>query len=134
LVGCNTEHRLELNDSKESHSEDAPKTGSVSPQNVDQAIARLLQMMSRDEIKKVKEEREADMVEYHFTIGLWIRNNWLAKGSSLRSFFIQRGLYDRDKMSGIILVSFWRSVHGLPIKVDDQIAQSKTELNSTRQP
>lgn len=49
----------------------------------------------------------------HFSLGLWIRNNWgLWRGSRLQSYFFDNGIRHPDDMSGLILDCYWQHLHG----------------------
>jgi hypothetical protein len=65
---------------------------------------------------------ENGMADYHFGLGMWIRNNWgLWGGSRLSQYFNRLGIHHPDDMSGIILDSYWRKIHGKPIDLDGQV-------------
>lgn len=61
--------------------------------------------------------------EYHFTLGMWLRNNWgLWKGENeLTDYFNSIGIYHADDMSGIILHCYVKMIRGDEIKFEDQI-------------
>ncbi len=65
---------------------------------------------------------EDSMINFHFGLGMWIRNNWgLWRGSRLSKWFNERQIWHPDDMSGIILTSYWRRVHNQAIDMEDQI-------------
>lgn len=45
------------------------------PSNKKECFAQLDEMLSEADKKAIVEAE--DLIEFHFTIGLWIRNNWL---------------------------------------------------------
>lgn len=45
------------------------------PKTKEEAFALLDAMLSEEDKKALKEED--DLFDYHFTLGLWIRNNWI---------------------------------------------------------
>lgn len=51
---------------------------------------------------------ESEMIEYHFGLGMWMRNNWgLWRGKSrLLPFFEAKGITHPDEMSGYILDTY----------------------------
>lgn len=62
----------------------------------------------------------------HFSLGMWLRNNWgLWRGSRLSKYFNDLGVYHADDMSGIILTSYERYLKKEDIKLDEQIKFSK---------
>lgn len=62
----------------------------------------------------------------HFPLGMWIRNEWgLWKNSDLKKYFIDKGIYHPDDMSGIIFTSYYRYLNNKPIDLEDQIERNK---------
>jgi hypothetical protein len=98
--------------------------GEYIPKDLDDAIIQLDKLIG-DSIFKAKfkaynEEEISGM--YHFTLGLWIRNNWqLWNGSRLSKYFNEKGIYHPDDMSGIILDSYHRYLTGQEINLQQQI-------------
>ncbi len=48
------------------------------PRTVAEAFERLDKRLSEEEKKSIKEAK--DMIEFHFDLGMWIRNNWFFRG------------------------------------------------------
>ena len=72
--------------------------------------------------REIRESAKDETVRYHLGIGMGIRNEWgLWGGSELARWFNAKGVSHPDAMSGIILTSYWRRVHGLPLDVEGQI-------------
>jgi hypothetical protein len=91
------------------------------PRDLDDALIEMDRIMGssgRADVLKIKED---EMVAYHYSIGLWMRNNWLRHHSRLGQYFRQLGIYEYDDMSGIILNSYWRQLHGKPIDLNGQV-------------
>lgn len=96
--------------------------GAYIPADLDDCFAQLRKLLSADEIAKMRNGAEADMIDYHLSLGLWIRNSWVyPDGSRLRKWFNARGIFHPDDMSGIILDSWWRHLNARPIELDAQI-------------
>lgn len=57
---------------------------------------------------KISINSESDMIEYHFGLGMWMRNNWgLWSGKSrLLPIFETKGITHPDNMSGYILETY----------------------------
>jgi hypothetical protein len=92
------------------------------PKDLDDCFAQLKKMLSKEEVEKMKNGREDDMILYHHGLGMWLRNNWgLWKGSRLSKWFNGKGIQHPDDMSGIIFDSFWRHLNNKPIKLDEQV-------------
>jgi len=97
-------------------------TGVFIPENLDGCFTELETMLMPEFIRKIQDGKEADMIQYHMGLGMWIRNNWgLWKGLRLAKWFNTQGIEVPDDMSGIILTSFWRHLHGKPIQLDEQV-------------
>jgi hypothetical protein len=62
----------------------------------------------------------------HFSLGLWIRNNWqLWGGSRLSKYFNKMGIFHPDDMSEIILKSYDRYLLTNDLRLNEQIQQYK---------
>lgn len=98
-------------------------TGVYIPQDLENCFKELSKMLPAKEVEKIKSGPEKDMINYHFGLGTWMRNNWgLWSGSRLREYFNKLGLAHPDDMSSVILKSFWRHLHNKPLKVEEQVA------------
>ena len=83
-----------------------------------------LNAMFADSIKtKIKTLTEDEFSgKYHFSFGMWMRNNWgLWKGSRLSNYFNSLGVYHPEDMTGIIFDSFHRQLTGHEIKLPEQV-------------
>lgn len=64
----------------------------------------------------------------HFGFGMWMRNNWgLWRDSKLKHYFLDKGVYHPDNMSGIILTSYHRYLNNKPINLEGQIKKEKKD-------
>jgi hypothetical protein len=96
-------------------------TGVYIPIDLEDCFLELEKMLPPDFIERIKKKKESEMINYHLTLGVWIRNNWgLWKGSRLKDFFKKHDVRHPDDMSGIILTSFWRHLNGQPIDFEEQ--------------
>jgi len=92
------------------------------PKDLDDCFDRLKKILKPEELAEMKNGTEREMSQYHFGLGMWMRNNWgLWKGGRLAKWFNDKGIQHPDDMSGIILDSFWRHLHSKPIELDKQI-------------
>ena len=97
-------------------------TGVYIPKNLEECFLEFKRMLPPDVIKEFKKRDQGNVIRYHLTLGVWIRNNWgLWQGSCLVDYFNQRGIQHPDDMSGIILNSFWRYLNDRPIRLIDQV-------------
>ena len=92
------------------------------PKDLDDCIVQLKMLFSPEVIEEMRSSPEVDMNQYHFGLGLCMRNTWgLWIGSRLAKWFNTHGIEHPDDMSGIILTSFWRNINNKPIKLEEQI-------------
>lgn len=92
------------------------------PKDLEDCFVQLKKMLDPSEIENIKAGTEDDIIRYHFSLGMWMRNNWkLWGGSRLATWFNTQGIEHPDDMSGIILDSFWRHINQKPIKLDEQV-------------
>jgi TonB family protein len=56
---------------------------------------------------------ESELIQLHFTYGLWIRNNWLRGNQKpeLIEYFKAKGYVEPDGMSGTLIHELWRNLH-----------------------
>ena len=88
------------------------------PRTLAQCFIVLDKELPADTLQRMRTISEADMIEYHFGLGTWMRDSWgLWSGGPLYSYFRQMGLEHPDDMSGVILTSFWRHLHGKRLDV-----------------
>ena len=93
------------------------------PVNLEEAVEQL-KIIHHDSTKqKILAMTEDEfMAGSHMGLGMWMRNNWgLWKGKELADYFNSIGIYHPDDMSGIILTSYYRELHGQEWKIDEQV-------------
>jgi len=93
------------------------------PEDLEDSITETRKLFQcPDDIKVIMDYGESTMDLFHHSIGQWMRNNWgLWTGSRLSKWFNERGIEHADDMSGIILTSFWRRLHDVPLDLANQI-------------
>jgi len=92
------------------------------PKDLDECFVQLEKLLKPEDIEKLRGGTEKDMIQYHFSLGRWVRNNWGLWGRSrLAKWFNTQGIEHPDDMSGIIFDSFWRHLNNKPIKLDQQV-------------
>lgn len=87
------------------------------PKNLEECFVELEKIFTEEKLKEFKNTDE-DMVTvaYHFSLGMWIRNNWgLWDSSELEKYFNEMGMYHADDMSSFIITSFHRKLHNKEI-------------------
>jgi hypothetical protein len=86
-----------------------------------------LEALAADDIRSLMTMQEEDMCRFHHSMGQWIRNNWglWKKDTELYDLLHNMGLAHADDMSGLILTSFHRHLHGKPLALEVQVAYYK---------
>jgi len=107
----------------------------VVPKDLEDCFVHLHKLLDKELIEQMKTGTQDDMIQYHFGLGMWIRNNWgLWGGSRLSEWFNKKGITHPDDMSGIILDSFWKHLNNQPIDWEEKLKEEKTESNQELQP
>lgn len=81
------------------------------PQTKNEAFAQLDAMLSE---KDKSELTKGDAIEFHFSLGMWIRNNWIYKQNEedvnrlAKAFRVDFIIFDPDGLSGKIIESYQR--------------------------
>ena len=84
------------------------------PRNLEESFHVLDTLLPAKTVRVMRSlpDREA-MSEFHFGLGMWLRNNWgFWGGSRFQQYFIQRGVEHPDNMSGILLEYYYDYLHG----------------------
>lgn len=99
-------------------------TGEYIPRDLEDALRTLQARLDPRVLQYIRDSvpTAKDMSALHMSIGLGLRNEWgLWAGSRLAIYFNQIGIMHPDDMSGVLLTSLWRRVHGQPLRVDQQV-------------
>lgn len=74
-------------------------------------LDKLLPEVDREEMKALASRDE--MIKYHLTLGMWMRNNWgLWGGSRLQKYFTDKGVTHPESMSSVILYHYYDWLNG----------------------
>jgi hypothetical protein len=96
------------------------------PASLTEALDSLERRLSPPQLAFIRDSAGEDMGAFHMTLGLTLRNRWgLWAGSRLAQYFNSVGIYHPDDMSGIILTSLWRRLHGRPIDLARQVREAQ---------
>ena len=82
------------------------------PKTKKECFALLDEMLSEADKKAIVEAE--DLFEFHFTLGLWIRNNWLydrseeEQESLSKAFGVDMPFFEADDLSSEILEAYQR--------------------------
>jgi hypothetical protein len=87
------------------------------PKNIEECFLELNKLLSEEEIKQFKELKSKDEAfNYHFSIGMWMRNNWGFWGGSRFQLYMKDRMdeifVEPDDMSGMILEFYWEWLNG----------------------
>lgn len=96
------------------------------PKDLEDSFNELNKMLHPKFIEKFKNGGKNEVIEQHFGLGLWMRNNWgLWAGSRLAKYFEELGINHPDDMSGIILTSYQHHLNNKPLELEKQINSYK---------
>jgi len=103
------------------------------PSNLNECFSELRRILTRRQLEEFKKNNP---MFYHHGFGTWIRNNWIygpgRNGSKLAQYFNDLGIFHPDDMSCIILTSFWRHLHKMPIRLERQTEMYKQWWEHTK--
>ena len=80
------------------------------PKNKKECFDQLDEMLSETDKQAIIEAK--DIIEFHFTLGLWIRNNWLydcseeEQESLCKVFGVDVPFFEADELSSAILEAY----------------------------
>jgi hypothetical protein len=103
-----------LGDAKLKNAKQSTENEKVVPTTLEEAHRQLENQFPKEELIKIDAMKsENEMIEYHFGLGMQLRNSWgLWKGSPLWQYMHELGFTHPDDMSGVILETFWCKRHG----------------------
>lgn len=84
------------------------------PASIEAAVRLLQSMVPPEELVKITQMEEGDLIGLHFGLGMWIRNNFgLWKGN--KALLLETGKRHPDDASEVIITALWRTLRdGLP--------------------
>lgn len=93
------------------------------PSTPSEALQMFISALTDEEKRALKDIDENQIAIFHHTWGQDIRENWSMwePETILWNSFKSMGITHADDMSKIILVSAYRTLHGNPIKLKEQI-------------
>ena len=106
------------------------------PTTLAEAHKELERLLPPDELARIdKMETEDEMITYHFTLGMRIRNSWgLRGGSQLARHMQELGFTHPDDMSSVILDTFWCKRHKQDFRLKERAAHYKAYWEATSNP
>lgn len=102
------------------------------PTTLAEAHVELERILSAQELAKIDAmPSEDDMIQYHFSLGLSIRNGWgLWRGGPLAKHMAELGFTHADAMSGVILETSWCKRHGQDFRLEERAALHKKSMEA----
>lgn len=90
----------------------------------------------KDELAKIDSmETETEMIEYHFSLGMSMRNTWGLWGySPLAQHMNKLGFHHADDISSVILETFWCKRHKKDFRLKERAAAYDTYWKASAQP
>ena len=78
-----------------------------------------LNNLLNDEIKQdIKLSSVNDLIKYHMNLGMWIRNNWIRRGS-IGVLFLKDGHRHMDDISQAIIIGYHYYLNGIEKTVEE---------------
>jgi hypothetical protein len=81
------------------------------PKDLNDAVAHLKMIVSADELETIQKASMDEMTQYHFGLGMWIRNEWRLWSpyfpSRYKSWFGEKGIWHPDDITAITLDALW---------------------------
>jgi len=84
------------------------------PRTVEEAVNRLIQEMSEEDRETLKNTPEKDLIMYHFSLGMWVRNEfglWQGNEELLKSCATKEPFIHPDDASSIIIEELWKKLN-----------------------
>lgn len=81
------------------------------PRTVEEAVDRLLSLMSEEDKQSLKNTPEKDLIMFHFGLGAYIRNEfglWQGNTELLKSCEKESNFVHPDDSSSIIIEALWK--------------------------
>ena len=79
-------------------------------QEIVKAIQEIIPLLKPELVLELSNIGVSDLSIFHFSLGLWIRNNVLTDESDIYKMFIQNGVSDKDDMSVIIVFELYQKI------------------------
>lgn len=90
------------------------------PETLEECYSKLDSVLSESEKKVLKDSSKEQLASYHFSLGLWIRNNWIRPTDSrIAKVFLDKGIPHPDDMSKMIIEGYYNHLNGKPYKINN---------------
>lgn len=109
---------------KQPGNEKAREAKEPPPKTLEEAHQQLEKLLPKEDLAKIDSMKtEGEMIEYHFGLGMSMRNTWgLWGGGPLAQSMNNLGFHHPDDMSGVILETFWCRRHKQDFRLKERAA------------
>ena len=106
------------------------------PSSLAEAHTELERLLSKEDLHKIDAmKKEDEMNEYHFELGMGLRNSWGLWGDSpMAKHMLSLGFTHPDDMSGVILETFWCKRHGKDLRIEERVDYYNAYWQETKEP
>lgn len=93
------------------------------PENLREAYRDFDRTLTKEDKNYIKNCPEDELINLHFTLGMWIRNNWIypSYGVGVSAEFTRRGVEHPDDISMDIIEGYKKYLNGQPYGIEDII-------------
>jgi hypothetical protein len=121
---------------KQLATEQTEKAQAPPPKTLEEAHQQLEKLFPKDELAKIDAMKsESEMIEYHFGLGMGMRNSWgLWGGGPLAQHMNKLGFHHPDDMSGVILETFWCKRHNKDFRLKERVAFNEAYWKAAANP
>jgi len=89
------------------------------PNDLIEAYKYFDENLSDEDIEYIKNGSVNDLASLHFSLGLWIRNNWIYPfENKIAKVFTDKGIDNPDNISGFIIYGYKLYLNELPCEID----------------
>jgi hypothetical protein len=93
------------------------------PINIEECNIYLNKKLNKNEINYIRKMSIDSLSNLHFSLGLYIRNNWIYgdRSPELKKYFNNLGIYHPDDISSIIILSYWCSLNNKQLDLKNEV-------------
>lgn len=112
--------------SVESNAPTRAETTAELPKAFEKLVTSIINSMPEERKAEIRDAPLAEMMVDHFGMGLALRNGELSQANSdVRRYLIRQGIYHRDDLSSIVLLTVNRRIRDEPIDLPGQILKCR---------
>lgn len=99
------------------------------PIDLPDCMRQLDSILTPENKELIRSLEEKDfLAKTHFSLGMWIRNNWrLWAGSRLATYFDEQGIHHPDDMSGVILRCYYHYFRGEKVNYQQMLRKERRQ-------